>query len=91
MTSWGSGGLGRRCLQTATIPATIIEVTTTDAAAITAAKIIIVECCFCLSWFDVSAGVGSSDKTDSSVYQREKCENMINILFSQQKNKNNTK
>lgn len=91
MTSWGSGGLGRRCLHTATIPATIIEVTTTDAAAITAAKIIIVECCFCLSWFDVSAGVGSSDKTDSSVYQKGKMRKYDKYFIFITKNKNNTK
>lgn len=65
LTSWGSGGFGR-CLHTTTIPATIIDVITTAPAATTAASITIVDC-FCLSWFDVSAGVGSSSWLVSSV------------------------
>lgn len=65
LTSCGSGGFGR-CLHTTTIPATIIDVITTAPAAITAASITIVDC-FCLSWFDVSAGVGSSSWLVSSV------------------------
>lgn len=69
LTSWGSGGFGR-CLHTTTMPATIIDVITTAPAATTAASITIVDC-FCLSWFDVSAGVGSSTWLVSSVIGSE--------------------
>lgn len=65
-TSCGSGGLGRFSRQMATKPATMTEVMTTPAAAATAANITIWDCCFCLSAFEVSAGVGSSEMMFSS-------------------------
>lgn len=64
-TSCGSGGFGW-CLHTSTIPITIIDVTTTDPAATTAANNTNVDC-FSLSRFDVSAGKGSSAKMVSSI------------------------
>lgn len=65
-TSCGSGGFGRRCSQIATIPATIIDVTMTNPAAITPATITSVDFRSFSSRVDVSAGFGSSTDDPTS-------------------------
>lgn len=71
-TSSGSTGFGRRMRQIATHPATTIDVMMMPAASTRAARIIICDwLCFSwlfcrFFWFDVSAGVGSSEMIVSS-------------------------
>lgn len=66
-TSCGSGGFGRRCSHIATMPATIIEVTMTNPAAITPATITNVDFRSFSSLVDVSAGFGSSTEPTSPI------------------------
>lgn len=77
-TSSGSGGFGRRVRHIAKQPATMIDAIMIPAASTNAARIIVCDSSYCLwriiflfFWFDVSAGVGSSEIIVSSWNEKE--------------------